>query len=76
MNIDHIRQLIESGLPGAQAQVSSEDGVHFQATVICPAFAGKPLLARHRMVNATLGQALGREIHALQLKTLTPDEAA
>ena len=40
-----------------------------------PAFAGKLPLARHRMVYATLGALMGGEIHALQLRTLTPDEA-
>ena len=76
MNADNIRQLIETGLPGARAHVRGDDGVHFEATVVCAAFAGKLPLARHRMVNATLGALMGREIHALQLKTLTPEEAA
>ena len=76
MNADTIRQLIESGLPGARAEGHGEDGVHFEAIVVCAAFAGKLPLARHRMVNATLGALMGREIHALQLKTLTPEEAA
>ena len=76
MNADTIRQLIESGLPGARAEVHGEDGVHFEAIVVCAAFAGKLPLARHRMVNATLGALMGREIHALQLRTLTPAEAA
>jgi len=75
MNADTIRQLIESGLPGAQAQVHGPDGVHFEATVVCPEFAGKLPLARHRMVYATLGERMGGEIHALSLKTLTPAEA-
>ena len=76
MNAENIRQLIETGLPGARAHVRGDDGVHFEATVVCAAFAGKLPLARHRMVNATLGALIGREIHALQLKTLTPEEAA
>ena len=76
MNAEIIRQLIETGLPGARAQVQGEDGVHFEATVICAAFAGKLPLARHRMVYATLGGRMGGEIHALQLRTLTPEEAA
>ena len=75
MNADTIRGLIESGLPGARAQVRGDDGVHFEATVVCAAFAGKLPLARHRMVYATLGERMGGEIHALQLRTLTPDEA-
>ena len=76
MNADTIRQLIETGVPGARAEVRGEDGVHFEATVICAAFAGKLPLARHRMVYATLGGRMGGEIHALQLRTLTPEEAA
>ena len=76
MNADTIRQLIESGLPGARAEVRRDDGVHLEATVVCAAFAGKLPLARHRLVYATLGDRMGGEIHALQLKTLTPEEAA
>ena len=76
MNADTIRQLIESGLPGSRADVRGDDGVHFEATVICDAFAGKLPLARHRLVYATLGERMGGEIHALALKTVTPGEAA
>jgi acid stress-induced BolA-like protein IbaG/YrbA len=76
MNADTIRRLIEQGLPGATAQVAGEDGVHFEATVVSEQFRGKLPLARHRMVYATLGERMGGEIHALSLKTLTPDEAA
>jgi len=76
MNPQAIQQLIEAGLAGATATVASTDGVHFEATVICPGFAGKLPLARHRMVYATLGERMGGEIHALTLQALTPDEAA
>ncbi|MFT3805429.1 BolA family protein [Arenimonas sp.] len=76
MNPQTIQQLIEAGLPGAQARVSGDDGVHFEALVVCAAFHGKLPLARHRMVYATLGERMGGEIHALALRTLTPDEAA
>ena len=75
MNPDTIRRLIEQGLPGARAQVQGEDGVHFEATVVFEDFRGKLPLARHRMVYATLGERMGGEIHALALKTMTPDEA-
>ena len=76
MNADTIRQLLETGLPGSRAEVQGEDGVHFEAVVVCAAFAGKLPLARHRMVYATLGEKMGGEIHALQLRTFTPEEAA
>lgn len=75
MNADLIQELIEAGLPGAQVRVSGDDGVHFEATVVAEAFRGKLPLARHRMVYATLGERMGGEIHALALRTLTPDEA-
>jgi acid stress-induced BolA-like protein IbaG/YrbA len=76
VNAQTIRDLIEKGLSGARAEVSGEDGVHFEAVVVAEAFRGKLPLARHRMVYATLGDRMGGEIHALALRTLTPDEAA
>ena len=75
MNTDTIRILIEQGLPGARVVVRGDDGVHFEANVICDAFRGKLPLARHRLVYATLGDRMGGEIHALSLKTQTPEEA-
>ena len=76
MNTDVIRQLIEAGLPGARAEVRGDDGVHFEVVVVAEAFIGKLPLARHRLVYATLGERMGGEIHALQIKALTPAEAA
>lgn len=74
LDAETIRKLIETGLPGAQVVVQGEDGVHFEATVVSGAFRGKLPLARHRMVYATLGELMGGAIHALALKTVTPDE--
>jgi len=70
-----IRELIEQGIPGAQVEVQGDDGVHFEALVVSEAFRGKLPLARHRMVYATLGDRMDTgEIHALALRTLTPDQ--
>lgn len=69
-----VKSLIEQGLPSAEVEVSSEDGTHFEALVISPEFEGKRPVARHQMVYAALGARMGREIHALSLRTLTPDE--
>ena len=76
MDAETIQKLIETGLPGAKAQVQGDDGVHFEATVVSEAFRGKLPLARHRLVYATLGDLMGGAIHALALKTVTPDEQA
>lgn len=76
MDTHTIQALIEKGLPGADVVVEGADGVHFEARVVSAAFSGKLPLARHRMVYATLGELMGGAIHALALRTLTPDEAA
>jgi len=75
MDATAIQKLIEDGLPGARAEVQGDDGVHFEAVVVCEAFRGKLPLARHRMVYATLGERMGGQIHALSLRTLTPEES-
>ncbi len=73
---EEIKALIQEGLPEAQVVVQGDDGTHFAALVVSGQFEGKSTLARHRMVYATLGERMGREIHALSLKTLTPDQVA
>lgn len=76
MDTSTVQSLIQQGMPDAQVEVHGPDGVHFEALVISPSFAGKLPLARHRMVYATLGELMGGAIHALSLRTLTPEEAA
>lgn len=76
MDSNTIEQMIRAGLPDAQVSVSGADGVHFEAQVISAAFAGKSTLQRHRMVYATLGEFMGREIHALALRTDVPGAAS
>ena len=73
MNASEIKQLIESGLPGANVKVLGDDGQHFEAHVQSEAFAGKSLIAQHRMVYATLGDSFENVLHALALKTSLPD---
>ncbi|HSN18051.1 MAG TPA: BolA/IbaG family iron-sulfur metabolism protein [Gammaproteobacteria bacterium] len=74
MSPAEVKALIQQGLPSAQVEVSGEDHTHFEALVVSADFAGKRPVARHQMVYATLGPRLGREIHALSLRTLTPEE--
>ena len=74
MDTEQVAQLIREGLPEADVSVDSPDGSHFEAKVISADFAGKPMLKRHQMVYATLGDLVGGAIHALSLSTKTPDE--
>lgn len=69
MQAQEIQQLIEQGLPGAQVTVRGDDGQHFEAEIVYAGFEGHSTLAQHRMVYATLGERMGREIHALALRT-------
>ena len=73
MDSTTIAQMIRSGIPDAEVQVSGDDGVHFEAVVSSASFAGKSTLQRHRLVYATLGELMGNEIHALGLRTELPD---
>lgn len=72
MNALEIRTLIETGFPDSLVTVKGDDGQHFEAEVISAAFTGKSMVEQHRMVYAALGERMGREIHALQLKTRAP----
>lgn len=67
--------MIEAGLAGASAEVRTDGLGHYEAVVVAEQFAGKRTLARHQLVYGTLGSLVGREIHALMLKTLTPEES-
>jgi acid stress-induced BolA-like protein IbaG/YrbA len=50
------------------------DGQHFEAVVVSDAFAGKSRIQRHQLVYQTLGDRMRGEIHALSMKTYTPEE--
>ena len=52
------------------------DGQHFTAIIVSQAFAGKRPIQRHQIVYAALGDRMREEIHALSMKTLTPEEFA
>ncbi len=69
-----VGELITAGIPGADVRVESEDNVHFSARIVAPQFAGLRPIARHQLVYRTLGELMGREIHALSIEALTPEE--
>lgn len=71
---EDIKRLIESGLPGSRVRVTG-DGQHFEAVVVSNDFAGKSMVVQHQMVYRSLGDKMRAEIHALSIRTLTPDQA-
>jgi len=76
MNPSEIQQMIEKALPGSSAQVQDlvGDGDHLQAIVVSEMFEGKSLLQQHQMVYAALKDSLKEKLHALALKTYTPEQ--
>ena len=70
--------MIERGLPGALVEVRdfTGGGDHFEAIVVSESFEGKSLVERHQAVYNALGDAMRARVHALTLKTLTPEQHA
>jgi len=64
---------IEQGMATAHLSVDG-DGRHFEALVVSDAFAGKTRIQRHQLVYQALGDRMREEIHALSIKTYTPEE--
>ena len=72
---EQIRSYIEEGLDCDELSVTG-DGEHFEAFIVSGAFRGKSRVQRHQLVYAALGDRMRGEIHALSMRTLTPEEAA
>lgn len=72
---DQIKNYIAAGLACDHLTVEG-DGQHFQAVIVSKAFSDKRQIQRHQMVYAVLGDRMREEIHALSMKTMTPDEFA
>lgn len=83
-----IEQKLNQGLNPIRLEVIDDSGrhvghaghkpggeTHFRIEIVSPAFAGKSRIERHRLVNALLAEELAGPVHALQLATLTPEEA-
>lgn len=70
-----IEQSIRAGLAVTHVEVHG-DGSHFEAVIVSPRFAGLNRVRQHQLVYAALGDRMRSEIHALSMKTLTPDEWA
>ena len=70
---EQIRGWIAEGLACEHVQVDG-DGHHFEAVIVSPAFRGKSRVQQHQLVYAALGERMREEIHALSMKTFTPED--
>lgn len=77
LSADFVRSRILEALPDSEVEVRDTTGTgdHFEARVVSPAFAGKPMVQQHKLVYAPLQQWLDTgELHALALKTYSPEQ--
>lgn len=70
---DKLRTYIAGGLNCEHLSVDG-DGHHFEAVIVSEAFRGKSRVQRHQIVYGALGDRMREEVHALSMKTLTPEE--
>ena len=69
-----LQNYITQELPCDYIQVLGDDGTHFEAVIVSPAFVGKNMVQQHQLVYAALGDRMREEIHALGMKTYTPEK--
>jgi BolA protein len=85
--VERMRALLEAALAPQSLEIGDDSHRHaghagarggqghFSVDIVSAAFAGKPPLARHRLVYAALGDMMQADIHALAIRARTPDEA-
>ena len=72
---EQVRSYIQDSLPCDHVEVVG-DGHHFEAVIVSPEFRGKTRVQQHQVVYGALGDRMREEIHALSMKTLTPEDWA
>jgi acid stress-induced BolA-like protein IbaG/YrbA len=55
-------------------KVLGDDGTHFESIIVSDAFIGKSMVQQHQLVYAALGDRMRSEIHALSMKTYSPEQ--
>ncbi len=73
MDPDKVKEMIENGMSAEHVTVTG-DGAHFEAVIVSNEFEGKSLVQRHQVVYRALGDAMKEDIHALSMKTYTPEQ--
>lgn len=67
-------EIIDESAQHAGHDGAKSGGGHYAVTIVSDRFAGQALLARHRLVYQALDELMRRDIHALRITALTPDE--
>ncbi|HSH72587.1 MAG TPA: BolA/IbaG family iron-sulfur metabolism protein [Methylophilaceae bacterium] len=73
LSASDLKTYITQGLACDHVQVLGDDGQHFEAIVVSPLFVGKNMVQQHQLVYQALGDRMRQEIHALSMRTFTPE---
>ena len=76
LSAKQLESYITAGLDCDFIEVRGDDGTHFEAVIVSPAFEGKRMVQQHQLVYAALGDRMKAEIHALGMQTYTPTQWA
>ena len=71
---ESIKIHIENTLPCELVRVEGDDGHHFSAIIVSTEFRDKNMVQQHQLVYRALGEKMEQEIHALSMKTMTPEQ--
>ena len=73
LTANELKKYIINGLLCDHLEVLGDDGQHFEAVVVSSQFIGKNKVQQHQLVYLALGDRMRAEIHALAIRTITPD---
>jgi acid stress-induced BolA-like protein IbaG/YrbA len=74
MTSNDIKQSIIEKLECEFIEILGEDGAHFEGTIVSSLFEGVNRVKQHQLVFNALGDKMKSDIHALSMKTYTPNE--
>jgi acid stress-induced BolA-like protein IbaG/YrbA len=74
LSAQQLETYITQNLACEYIKVLGDDGTHFESVIVSNAFVGKSMVQQHQLVYAALGDRMRSEIHALSMKTYTPEQ--
>jgi len=70
---EHLKERLVKAFPDGEVDVTGDDGQHFRAEIVSTRFEGLSRIQQHKLVQDVFGGELGGAIHALSIKTSTPE---
>lgn len=74
LSAQQLEAYITQNLACEYIKVLGDDGTHFESVIVSNAFVGKSMVQQHQLVYTALGDRMRSEIHALSMKTYTPEQ--